>query len=70
MLRDRAERGQKSLSVARRLDSLHTPLALTRGPVRVLTAVVEISALAVLHTRQELAFGRAVTDNAMVRLTC
>ena len=60
MLRDRAKRGQKTLGVTRRFEPLHAPLTLTRWPMRVLTTVVEIATLAMLDTRQNLTFGRAI----------
>jgi hypothetical protein len=40
-------------------EPLHTLLALTRRPMRLLTPVIEIAALAVLHAREELSAQRA-----------
>ena len=42
------------------LEPLHAMLALTRRPMRVLTAVIEIATLAVFDPGQHLALGRAV----------
>src|SRR5882724_4983257 len=41
-------------------ESLHATLALARGAMRVLTVIIEIATLAMLHARENLAFGRAV----------
>jgi hypothetical protein len=40
--------------------SLHATLALARGAMRVLTAMIERATLAMLHAREHLACGRAV----------
>ena len=60
VLRDRAIRGQKALGMTRGLESLHAPLALARGAMRVLAAVIEIATLAMLYAGKNLACGRAV----------
>src|SRR5436190_1874825 len=60
VLGNRAIRGQKTLGMPSRLEPLHAILALPRGPMRILTAVVEITTLAVFHPRQDLALRRAV----------
>ena len=57
---DRSVRRQKALGMPGRGEPLHTTLALTRGPMRVLTAVVEIATLAVFDPGQDLALRRAV----------
>jgi hypothetical protein len=44
----------------RGFESLHATLALARGAMQVLTAIIEIATLAMLHARKNLAFGRAV----------
>ena len=51
---------QESLGVTGGFEPLHAPLTLTRRPVRVLTAIVEVATLAMLHPRQYLALGRPV----------
>src|SRR5215471_3644611 len=56
-----AIRGQKALGMTRRFKSLHAILTLPRGPMRVFAAVIEIAALAVLHARENLALGCAIT---------
>ena len=60
MLGNGAIRRQKPLSMARRFKPLHAIFALPRGPMRVLTAVVEIATLAVFDPGQDLALRRAV----------
>jgi hypothetical protein len=60
VLKDRTERRQESLGVTCRFKPLHATFALTRRPMRVLTTVVEVAALAVFYTRQNLTFGRPV----------
>jgi hypothetical protein len=45
----------QALSMPRGFEPLHVVLALTRWPMGVLTPVVEVTALAVLHAREELA---------------
>jgi hypothetical protein len=64
VLKDRTEYRQESLSMTGRFEPLHATLTLARRPVRVFTAVVEVAALAVLHARQDFAFGRTVVDLA------
>ena len=54
-------RGEKPLRMAGRFEPLHAILALTRGPMGVLTAVIEIATLAVFDARQYLTLGRAIT---------
>jgi len=51
---------QKALRIARRLEPLDLPLSSPGGLVRYLGAVVEIAALPVLDTGQDLALGRAI----------
>ena len=46
VLKDWSEGRQEPLSITGQFESLHATFALTRRPVRVLTAVVEIAALA------------------------
>src|SRR5262245_52187579 len=46
--------------MSRGLEPLHAPFPLARRPMRVLTAVVERAALAMLHPGQDVPFGRAV----------
>src|SRR5262245_12870261 len=53
-------RGQKALGMTCRLKPLHAIFALPRRPVRILTAVVQITTLAVFDAGQDLALGRAV----------
>src|SRR5262245_24559942 len=53
-------RGQKALGMSRRLEPLHAILTLPRGPMRVLTAVIEVATLPMFHPGQDLALGRAV----------
>ena len=53
-------RGQKALSMTRRLQPLHTILTLTRGTMGMLTPVVQRATLAVFDPGQDLPFGRAV----------
>src|SRR5262245_19851101 len=60
VLGDGAIRGQKTLGMAGGFEPLHALLPLSRRPMRVLTAVVQIATLTVLHPGQELALGRAV----------
>ena len=57
MVKDCTKRRQKSLRVTRRFEPWQATFALTRRPVRVLTAVMEIATLAVLYTRHHLTFG-------------
>src|SRR5262245_34548715 len=60
MLGDGAIGRQKALRLPRGLEPLHTRLPLPRGPMRILTAVIEISTLPMFHPRKDLALGRAV----------
>ena len=57
---DGSIRREQPLGMPRGFKPLHPALALTRRPVRVLTAVIEIATLAMLDTGQNLAFGRRV----------
>jgi hypothetical protein len=59
-LGDGTRSGKESLGVARRLESLHVPLALPGGLVGVLCAIIEIPVLAMFHAWQNLALGRSV----------
>jgi hypothetical protein len=52
-------RRQKALSMPRRFEPLHAPLALARWPMRVLAPVLEIATLAMLDPWENLALGRA-----------
>src|SRR4030095_5487193 len=52
--------GQKALGVPRRLEPLHTIFTLPRRPVRVLAAIIEVAALPMFYSGQDLALGRAV----------
>src|SRR5215510_1492948 len=54
------ERRQKTLRMTRRLKPLHAIFSLACGTMRVLTAVVEIAALAVFDPGQDLALRRPV----------
>src|SRR5262245_23927982 len=56
-----AIRGQESLRMPGGLKPLHATLPLARGPMRVLTPVIEVAALTVFYPRQDLAFGGAIT---------
>ena len=56
-VKDCTKRRQKSLPVTRRFEPWQATFALTRRPLRVLTAVLEIATLAVLYTRHHLTFG-------------
>jgi len=49
---DRSVRRQKALGMPGRGEPLHTTLALTRGPMRVLTALMHLAALPVFHPGQ------------------
>src|SRR5215470_6467400 len=60
VLGNRAIRGQKALGMPCGLEPLHPTLPLACRPMRVLTAVVEIAALAVFDPGQDLALGRAI----------
>jgi hypothetical protein len=53
MLPDGTIRRQEPLGMPWRFESLHAPLPLTRGLVRVFRAVIEVAMLAVFHARQE-----------------
>ena len=60
VLGNRTIRGQKALGVPRRLEPLHAIFTLPRRPVRVLAAVIEVAALPMFYSGQDLALGRAV----------
>jgi hypothetical protein len=60
MLGDEARGGEEPLGVPRCLEALQAPLAWPRRLVGVVGAVVEIPVLAVVHTGQDLAQGRAI----------
>jgi hypothetical protein len=57
---DPAVGGQKALCLTGRLEPLHLPFSSSRRLVRYFGAVVEISALSVLDTWQDLALGGGV----------
>src|SRR5262245_45186614 len=57
---NRTIRGQQALSVPRRLEPLHAICTLPRRPVRVLAALIEVAALSMFYSGQDLALGRAV----------
>jgi hypothetical protein len=61
VLRDRAIGGKESLGLARGLEPLHAPLALTGGLRRVLGAIIEIPMLAMFHPWENLALGGPIT---------
>jgi hypothetical protein len=46
--------------MARGFESLHPPLPLAGRPMRVLAPVIEVAALTVFHSWQDLTFGRAI----------
>src|SRR4029077_4314836 len=56
-----AIRRQKSLGMTGGCEPLHTILALARGAMRVFAPVIEVTALPMFHSRQDLPFGRAIT---------
>ncbi len=60
VLGDGAVRSEEALGMTRRFEALHAPLALTRRPMRVLTAVIEIPTLTMFDTRQSLTLRGAV----------
>ena len=47
---------EKALGVPRRFESLHAMLPLPRGPMGVLTPMIEVATLPVFHPWQDLAF--------------
>src|SRR5262249_35440530 len=55
-----AIRRQKPLGMPGRFEALHAIFALPRGPMGVLTAVIEVATLPMFHPRQDLALRRAV----------
>jgi hypothetical protein len=55
MLGDRTIGGEESLRLTRGFESLHPPLALAGGLMRVLRTIIEIAVLAMFHIREELA---------------
>jgi hypothetical protein len=57
---DKGVRKQKSLSLPPRFESLHLSFPASRRLMRVLRAIIEVPALAVLDVRQHLALGGAV----------
>src|SRR3954452_7182672 len=57
---DLAVAGEEPLGVARRLEPLHLPFSPPRRLVRALRPVVQVAALAVLDTGQDLPLGRAI----------
>jgi hypothetical protein len=61
VLRDGAIGGEKALGLPGRLEALHVALPLPCGPMRVLGAVVEIAALAMLDAGQDRLLGGAIT---------
>src|SRR5215510_13284129 len=60
VLGDRTIGRQEALSMTCRLKPLHTALALTCRPMRVLTRIIEIAALTMLYAREHLALRRAI----------
>jgi hypothetical protein len=60
VLSDGAVSGEEPLGVTRRLEPLHTPLALPSRLMRVFCPVIEVTMLAMFHPWKELALGRAV----------
>src|SRR5262245_47353310 len=60
VLGNRTIRGQKALGMSRRLKPLHAIFSLACRAMRILTPVIEVAALAMLHSGQDLALGRAV----------
>jgi hypothetical protein len=60
MLRDGPIGREEALGMARRLKPLHTPLALTRGLMRVFYTVVQIAMLAMFDSRENLSLRRSV----------
>jgi hypothetical protein len=61
VLRNGAIRRKKPLGLSGGLKSLHTPLSLTRRLMRVFRPIIQISMLAVSHTRHERSLGGFVT---------
>ena len=61
VLGNRTVHGEKPLRMAGRCAPLHAILALTRGPMGVLTPVIERATLAVFYAGQYLPLGRAIT---------
>src|SRR3712207_4338444 len=60
MVVDRAVSGKKLLGVPDCLEPPHVAFTSSGRLVRDLTAIVQVSALPMLDTRQDLAFGRAI----------
>ncbi len=58
---DRPEGRQKALGLASGLKALHRPLAFAGGLMGVFGAIVEVTALPMFHTRQQLTLGRTIT---------
>ena len=61
MLGDGAMGREEALGVARRLKPLHASLALARGVVGVLGAMIERPVLAMFHSGKKLALGGSIT---------
>ena len=57
VLTDRPESGQEPLGVACGFEALEDSLGFACGLVGVFGAIVQIAALAMLHTRQAVSFG-------------
>src|SRR5262245_24319864 len=55
VLGNRTIRGQKALGVPRRLEPVHAICTLLRRPVRVLAAIIEVAALPMFYSGQDLA---------------
>src|SRR5215470_6753568 len=60
VLGNRTIRGPKALGGPRRLEPLHAICTLPRRPVRVLAAIIEVAALPMFYSGQDLALRRAV----------
>ena len=60
MLRNGPMGGEETLGLPRGLEPLHTSLALARGLVGVLGAIIKIPMLAMFHPWQDLALGGSV----------
>ena len=60
VLGDRAIGREKALRMARGFEPLHVSLALARGLVGVLSAIIQISVLPMFHPRQDLALSGTV----------
>jgi hypothetical protein len=51
---DHAVRGEEPLCLSRRLEPLHLPFSPSRGPMRILSTIIEIAARSVPDTRHDL----------------